>query len=60
MKRLVVLLVLAASLALPLAAAYGGSSKAPSAPAPAAPAPAMEKPAGAHGDCPYASLDASV
>jgi len=55
MKRLVALLVLVAALALPLAAAYGGSSNAP-----AAPLPATEKPAGSHGDCPYATLDASV
>lgn len=57
MKRLAVLLVLVAALALPLAAAYGGGSTAKS-----TPVPAVEKPVGAHGDgeCPYGSSDAPV
>jgi hypothetical protein len=54
-KRLAVLLVLAAAFALPLASAYGGASSK----TPAAPAPALDKPAGSH-DCPYASIDASL
>lgn len=57
MKRLAVLLVLVAALALPLAAAYGGGSTAKS-----TPVPAVEKPVGAPGDgeCPYGSSDAPV
>ena len=57
MKRLAVLLILLAALALPLAAAYGGSSTAKSTPAPAIAAPVVDH---GQGDCPYASVDASV
>jgi hypothetical protein len=56
MKRLAVLLVLLAALALPLAAAYGGSSGAQTQ-APAPQAPAVDH---GGGDCPFAAVDASV
>lgn len=57
MKRLAVLLVLLAALVLPLAAAYGGNSPAPSTPAPAVQAPVVDH---GKGDCPYASINASI